>query len=366
MAGSPAVTLVAQKYVPEVLAGIERPLDYRDARVEARSIIVKTAEMDPKLGGWLGYAVTVGKTGKLGSPSPVVYAEPSIVEFLTWAKQQSVKELTRLLAASGIKATGNIVFMLAYRLTYLYEELWHKRHETWPLEPSRMAVREKKIGILDQLIHVKGVGTHPNEEAIAKKLLMEQGAVSATLHHREEPAVADETPEKKSETLKRLRAQAAAEEKGKGKDKKKGALDEQVTTGTESMAITEAAAVKAGKGKHQPAAAPTAEPPAAKPAATHEEESAVKKGTGKASKKASTKSSSKPAAKAKPEKKGNPTAKAKDFAVGVKVKYVGTRVKHHIGKSGEVVGHIGDAGLKIKWSDGMVATATAMSVEKVK
>jgi len=362
MAGSQALTLVAEKYLPEVVAGIDRPLDYRDARVEPGQIIVKTTEMDPKLGGWIGYAFSVSKKGKLGGPTAIVVAEPGVSNFLDWAKQQSVKELRRYLAANGITATGDIIFMLAYRLTYLYEEAWHTRHGTWPLELGRMEARAKKITIINKLINMKGVGTHPDQDAISKALLIQDGKIPWNLIHREESAVADEKPEKRSDTLKRLRAQAQAEESTKGKGKGKGG-----TTEAETPPETEAAAVKAGKGKRKgAAAAPTAEPAAIKPTANTEEETDVAKKSKGGKKAKATKAASAPAAKPKMEKKGNANAKAKDFALESKVKYVGTRVKHHVGKTGTVVGHIGDVGLKIKWSDGLVATATAMSVEKVK
>jgi len=367
MAGSQAVTLVAEKYVPEVVAGIERPLDYRDARVEAGRITVKTTEMDPKLGGWIGYAFSVNTKGKLTGPTAVVTGEPGISTFLDWAKRQSVKELRRYLAANGITATGDIVFMLAYRLTYLYEEAWHKRHETWPLDPGRMEARQRKVAIINKLINMKGVGTHPDEDAAAKQLLIEDGKIPWNLIHREESPVADAKPEKRSDVLKRLRAQAAGEEaagtspekgtKGKGKGSQ---------TETETPPETEAAAVKAGKGKRKGAAAAHTEQPPAASAADTEEETGVSKKSAKGKKAKAGKAESKPAAKPKAEKKGNVNAKAKDFPLESKVKYVGTRVKHHIGKTGTVVGHIGDVGLKIKWSDGLVATATAMSLEKVK
>jgi len=366
MAGSPAVTLVAEKYLPEVVAGIDRPLDYRDARVESGQIIVKSTEMDPALGGWIGYAFSVSKKGKLGTATAIVVSEPSISSFLLWAKAQSVKELRRYLAANGITATGDIVFMLAYRLTYLYEEAYHTRHGTWPLELGRMEARAKKITIINKLINMKGVGTHPDQDAISKALLMHDGKIPWNLTHREESPVADEKPEKRSDVLKRLRAQALDEEnkkgKGKGKENGKATKDE-----AETPPETEAAAVKAGKGKRKgAAAAPTAEPAAIKPTANTEEETDVAKKSKSGKKAKATKGASTPAGKPKMEKKGNANAKAKDFALESKVKYVGTRVKHHVGKTGTVVGHIGEVGLKIKWSDGLVATATAMSVEKVK
>lgn len=362
MAGSQAVTLVAEKYLPEVVAGIERPLNYRDALVEPGRITVKTTTMDPTLGGWLGYAFSVSKKGTLSGPTAVITSEPSVSTFLDWAKGQSVKDLQRYLAASGIRATGNITFMLAYRLTYLYEEAYHKRHETWPLDPGRMEARLKKITTINTLLNMKGVGTHPDSDAIGKQLLIQDSMLSMNLTHREESSVADEKHEKRSDVLKRLRAQAKTEEGEKMAGNGKGSKDE-----TTTPPATETAAVKAGKGARKGAtAAPTTQAPATAPAADTTENTDMSKKT-KGSKKAkATKAESKPAAKPTAEKKGNATAKAKDFQVESKVKYVGTRVKHHVGKTGTVVGHIGEVGLKIKWSDGLVATATAMSVEKVK
>jgi len=362
MASTAAIQQVAEKYVPEIIAGVEHPIEYRDARVEQAQVVVKTTEMDPQLRGWLGYAVSVSKKGKLGKAEPIVIGEPSIAEFLAWAKQQSIKNLTHFLAVNKITATGDIVFMLAYRLTYCYEQAWHERRGTWPLEPEKMEARKRKITALTKFITVKGVGNHPDEFAIVQKMFLEEGKPQPVLRQTGDTHVPDE---KRSDVLKRLREQAAQEEE------KSGEKAEQSDKGKSG----EVDAVKAGKkGKEKPAKADktdtkgTTQEPAKDTPASEESDVSKKKGGKKA--KAEKKSTKVKAAKApkpaKAEKKGNANAKAKDFPIGCKVKYIGTRVKHHVGKTGEVTAHKTEKGLAIKWSDGLVATATAGAVERVK
>lgn len=370
MASTAAIQQVAEKYIPEIVAGVSHPIDYRDARVESDRVVVKTTEMDPKLRGWLGYAVPVttisrGKrkgVGVLGKPEDVVLGEPSVNEFLMWAKQQKIKVLTQYLAEQKIKATGDIVFMLAYRLTYCYEQAWHERRGTWPLEPVKMEVRKRKIETLTKFLNTKGVGNHPDEFAIVQKMFLEEGKPQPN-YRTGETRVADE---KRSDVLKRLRQQAAeTEEKGDEKEEK-GKKGGEVDAVKKGKATKDEKVVDDKKGKDKKS---KTEPPAAP--ASEEKEDVSKKSDKKASKKADKKEkvakapkAAKPA-KEKAEKKGNSNAKAKDFPIGCKVKYIGTRVKHHVGKTGEVVSHKSEKGLAIKWSDGLVATATAGAVEKV-
>lgn len=364
MASAAACQQIAEKYVPEIIAGVGHPIEYRDARVESTQIVVKTTEMDPQLRGWLGYAVPVSKKGRLGKATPVVIGEPGIAEFLAWAKEQSIKTLTAFLAANGIVAKGDVVFMLAYRLTYCYEQAWRERRGTWPLEPAKMEARKRKITALNKFINVKGVGNHPDEFAIVQKMFLEEGKPQPTHRETGDTHVPDE---KRSDVLKRLRQQAAQEEE-------KSEKTEQSDKGKSG----EVDAVKAGKkAKEKPPTAvktdtkpTTQEPPVDTPASEESDVSkkkSAKKSDKKAEKKAAKKEKvAKPAKAAKAEKKGNANAKAKDFPIGCKVKYVGTRVKHHVGKTGEVTAHKTEKGLAIKWSDGLVATATAGAVERVK
>src|SRR5713226_5866048 len=92
-----AVQAVVEKYKDEVAQGVTQQIRYRDAWLEPGAIVVQTGAMTASLEGWAAWRVPVTKKGKLEAAEEVVISEPTVHEFLQWAKQQSIPKLRELL-----------------------------------------------------------------------------------------------------------------------------------------------------------------------------------------------------------------------------------------------------------------------------
>src|SRR5512147_216141 len=153
-------TEIIEKYTPEILYGIDGRVVYKDAWLEAGKIIIPTREIADSLDGWAAYEFAIDKKGKASPAKDAIIGEPSVYEFTQWAKQQDVDDLRYLLKQNGIQAKGNVAYILAYRLAYLYEA---KQLARQGREIPNDSARVRHIKALDTLLNVKGVS---NEQAI--------------------------------------------------------------------------------------------------------------------------------------------------------------------------------------------------------
>lgn len=357
-------TEIIEKYTPEILHGIDGRVVYKDAWLEAGKIIIPTREIADSLDGWAAYEFAIDKKGKASPAKDAIIGEPSVYEFTQWAKQQDVDDLRHLLKQNGVQAKGNVAYILAYRLAYLYEA---KQLARQGREIPNDSARVRHIKALDTLLNVKGVS---NEQAI----VMVRNAITTGIMPKpgKDTMSGDEKidPKKIRERLKQ--ADTKAREEGDTPQDEKPA--------SSSKKGSESEAIKSGKGKkaEQTEKAPTTKKDDVKPAAKAAESTTDKEteemSTKKTTAKKTTKSAAKPAAKAKAaekksegrEPKGGLVDAKKDIPIGSTVKYLGTRNKHLKGKSGVVLRYVGPNGVAVKYSDGTVGSVSPTQLEMVK
>jgi len=377
----------AEQYLDDALSA-SRVVEYRDARIEPRSVVVKTHEMAPDLSGYRGWRFAVGRRKTLSKKAePVVWATPSTIDLLYWAKAQEPAKLRRYLGGQGIGASGSSRYVLAALLTYRYEEMQLKKTESWPLSDVAMDHRLRRIEAIEKYKDLKG-GMSDEEIIVAVNLDLQGYSTSShtsSQERKEEGNMKDEEKgETPSEIRARLRRQAGEGEPASPVEDEEGLETEEVeeeggTPGSEMEAVRagkrKGRARESGDGGKGRSAPPTSKTTKAKGRTTPEAEHVDEKETGEMAKKSGKKAVKKTAAK----KAGKKVVKAgapgrvkyegkieRDFPVGSKIKYVGTRVAEHTGKVGEVTGHKDANGLNIKFSDGSKGTATPGAVELVK
>lgn len=387
---------MAERYLDDALnaTGV---LEYRDARVEPRAVIVKTHDVAEDLSGFRGWRFSVTKRGVLQEKvEQVVWATLSTIDFLYWAKEQEPETLRKYLGVRGIEASGSSRYVLAALLTYSYEEGQLKASGSWPLSEDAMDLRLRRIAAIEAYKNAKG-GMSDEEIIVAVNLRVQGYSPSS---HQPEPkrghSMTGEKSEEKAETPSeiraRLRRQAeeeggedAGDTEGKGEDKERGEEAEAPVRERPGRAIDpEAAAVRSGKkgavaaressdekGRSAP---PTRKTTKAKEKATAKAEPVGERESGEMAKRGAKKAAG---GKKGSKKDGGKKAEVKhrvkyegnierDFPVGSKIKYIGTRLAKYTGKMGEVTGHKNADGLNIKYSDGSKGTATVGAVEIVK
>lgn len=353
---------LAQKYAPEV-ADVTTPVVYKDATVERGAVVVKTETMADDLHGFIAWRTLVNAKGKCGKPQAEIWKALRPSEFMTWAKLQSVKTLQALLRGQGIQTDGTVTYILAARLTYCAEEVYFKGLNAWPLPSEKMEQRARVIDAHMRFLDLKGV---ENEAAIMKVRNFLDHGTQPQARETGMPTPAAETPAQiRKRLLDESQSADAQDEKSDKSEKGKDAA-ETPARGRRGRG-SEVDAIKAGKKGATDDATTTND---TAPAESGEKETDVttkKKGAKSKGGSKAAKSAKKPAvAKASAESKSDSGMSQKDLPVGSKVKYIGTRVKHHVGKTAEVVAHRGPKGVVLKFSDGLVGSAMANQVEKIK
>lgn len=395
MEHQPRVTIeIAEKYLDDAL-NASSAVEYRDARIEPRSVVVKTHEVTPDLGGYRGWRFTVERRKKTFSEKaePVVWAVPSTLDVLYWAKAQDPLTLRKYLKVQGIVAGSSSRYVLAALLTYRYEEMQLKSTGSWPLSDVAMDIRLRRIEAIEKYKDLKG-GMSDEEIIVAVNLDVQGYSTTSSKQRKREVKMSPEkdSDKKKEETPSEIRARLRKQAEETEKDSAEVEVEEEeetTETEEEDAPNSEMEAVRGGKkqggkkktpakesdeGSKGRSAPPTKKTTKAKGEQEPEAEHVDEKETGEMAKKAGKKAVVKKAAK---EKKvaGTKAAKGskmyagnlvKDFPIGSKVKYIGTRVAEHTGKVAEVTGHKDANGLNIKFSDGSKGSATPGALELIK
>lgn len=360
-----AILDIAEKYKGDAQF-CDREVIYEDARIRPGLVVIpiKPWELADDLSGFLAWHVPVNiKNGKLGKAVKKVWNTPTDTEFLRWATDQPARVLRTALAAQGIKARGSIVKILAYRLTFLYQDALWKRVQARPLDPEKKYQRMHYEKALDMFLNTRGVR---DEQAILLVRFYSDHQEPSVLRRIKELSVIIDDKKGRdteetggpSEIMKRLKNQAGNDENGKEDKEKKG---------KGRSPDTETEAVKAGKGDKPKAKAPeetkpkgVKKAPEADPPETEQKEkedmaTATAKKGGKKEKKDNGEG----------RKTWTQAASKREFPEGAKVKYLG-RNKQYNGKTAVVVGvHKEDPGVNIKFSDGDTLAVGPNSLQRV-